>query len=239
MAPETEIKKVRTGVEGLDKMLNGGLIENRSYIIVGGPGTGKTILSMQFLMEGAKSGEEGLFVSLEESGTELRDDMATFSWDLRRIKIIDSTQELSGKWALKVESVIAGPELTLTNLLTILREYISKYGIKRVVIDSLTSFKLMQKSPVDYRRACLTLMKFLNSVNCTALLTIEKEDHEPVMEEFLSSGVIELDFINHSGEWLNSIRVKKMRGMSMDQHVRPMKITDKGIVVFQNESLYQ
>lgn len=232
-----ELKRVKTGVEGLDQMLNGGLIENRSYIIVGGPGTGKTILSMHFLNEGAKNGEQGLFMALEENATELKENMSTFGWDLRRIKIIDTNQEVSGKWSIKVESVIAGPELTLGNMLAILKDYVAKYNIKRVVIDSLTSFKVMQKTVVDYRRSILTLMKFLSTAGCTSLLTIESFDDKELMEEFLSSGVIEVGFVEHSGEWINSIRVKKMRGMAIDQHIRPMKITGKGIVVFSNEVL--
>jgi len=231
------LKRVKTGIDGLDEMLNGGLIENRSYILTGGPGTGKTILSIHFLMQGAKQGEEGLFLSLEEPATELKEEMGLFGWDLRRIKLIDTTQELSGKWAMRVESVIAGPELTLNNILSILKEYISKYNIKRVVIDSLTSFKMMQKSSVDYRRSLLTMMKFLTTAGCTSMLTIEAEQHEILMEDFLASGTLELGFMEHKGEWLNSIRIRKMRGTSFDQHMRPMKITDKGIVVFSNESL--
>ena len=233
------LDRISTGVEGLNAMLTGGLIQNRSYILIGGPGTGKTILSMHFLMEGAKNGEEGLFLSLEESASELKEDMGLFGWDLKRIKLIDTTQELSGKWAMRVESVIAGPELSLNNILSILKEYISKYSIKRVVIDSLTSFKVMQKSVVDYRRSILTLMKFLSTAGCTSMLTIESEDDDAIMEEFLASGVIKLDFVEHSGEWLNSIRVKKMRGTTYDQHTRPMKITDKGIMVFSNETLFR
>lgn len=232
-----ELTRVKTGIEGLDQMLKGGLIQNRSYIVVGGPGTGKTILSMQFLMEGARHGEEGLFVALEENGSELRENMSTFNWDLKRIKIVDTSQELSGKWIMRVESVVAGPELTLGNILTILKEYVNKYNIKRVVIDSLTSFKIMQRSSVDYRRAILTLMKFLSTVGCTAIMTVETDERDEIMEEFLASGAIELGFVEHSGEWLTFIRIKKMRGMSIDQHVRPMRINETGMVVFAKETL--
>jgi KaiC/GvpD/RAD55 family RecA-like ATPase len=233
------LEKIKTGVEGLDAMLNGGLIKGRSYTVVGGPGTGKTILSMHFLMEGAKNGEEGLFMALEESASEIKENMALFGWDLRRIKLVDTTQDLSGKWSIRVDSAVAGPELTLNNILATLRDYITKYNIKRVVIDSLTSFKTMQKTEIDYRRGLLTLIKFLSTAGCSSILTIEDSDKDALMEEFLSSGVIELGFIEHSGEWLNSIRIKKMRGTSYDQHTRPMRITNKGIVVFSNESLFR
>ncbi len=233
-----ELKRIKTGIDGLDQMLNGGLIEGRSYIVSGGPGTGKTILCMHFLMEGAKKGEEGLFLALEESATEMKENMSIFGWDLHRIKLIDTSQELSGKWAIRVDSVIAGPELTLANILSILKEYITKYNIKRVVIDSLTSYKVMQKTTVDYRRSLLTIMKFLSTAGCTSLLTVEIGNHEAVMEEFLASGVIEMGFVERSGEWLNSIRVSKMRGIDIDHHIRPLRITEKGgMVVFANETL--
>ncbi|MBM3309798.1 MAG: hypothetical protein FJY77_06025, partial [Candidatus Altiarchaeales archaeon] len=148
-------------------------------------------------------------------------------------------QDLSGKWSIKVDSAIAGPELTLNNILATLRDYINKYNVRRVVIDSLTSFKTMQKTGIDYRRGLLTLLKFLSTEGCTSILTIEDSDKEALMEEFLSSGVIQLDFVEHSGEWLNSIRIKKMRGSSYDQHTRPLKITNKGITIFSNESLFR
>lgn len=231
------LERIKTGIDGLDEMLNSGLIKNRSYIVVGGPGSGKTILSMHFLIAGAREGEEGLFLALEENGTELRENMSTFGWDFKRIKLIDTSQELSGKWSIRVDSVIAGPELTLNNMLSILKEYITKYNIKRVVIDSLTSFKVMQKSVTDYRRSILTLMKFLSTAGCTSMLTIEADGSDDLMEEFLASGAIEVGFVEHGGEWVNSIRIKKMRGMAIDQHIRPMKITSKGIVVFSNEVL--
>jgi KaiC/GvpD/RAD55 family RecA-like ATPase len=236
-----DLKRVTTGIEGLDKMLGGGLVQGRSYVLLGGPGSGKTILSMHFLMDGAKKGEEGLYIALEENSSELKENMSVFGWDLKRIKLIDTTQDLSGKWSMRIESVIGGPELTLNNILAVLKEYISKYNIKRVVVDSLTSFKLMQKTEVDYRRSILTLMKFLSTAGCTAVLTVENPDSNfkgSLMEEFLASGVIDVGFIEHTGEWLNSIRIKKMRGMAYDQHTRPMKITDKGVVIFSSETLY-
>lgn len=229
------LNKIKTGVSGLDHMLGGGLIEGRPYLIAGGPGAGKTILCMHFLMEGAANGERGLFIALEEPSIEIMEDMAVFGWDTHRIKILDTTQEL-GTWTFKTESVISKPEFTLANLLNVLNEKLTTYKPKRIVIDSLTSVKMLSESSLQSRRDLLNLMNFLYNSGCTSLLTAESYGGEDtLMEEFLTSGVIRLHNIESQGDKISAVMIEKMRGSSFDKHLRPMKITDKGIIVFPDE----
>lgn len=237
----TKMNKITTGVPGLDDMLEGGLIEGRPYLIIGGPGAGKTILSMQFLMEGASKNEKGLFISLEEPTEELVEDMNSFGWNLHHIKIIDTTQDpKSGRWVIRAESIVSKPELNLPNLITLLKEKISAYKPKRMVIDSVTSIKLLYESQAESRKAILSLMNFLYNSGCTTLVTSEStEIGNILMEEFLCSGVIELKKIEVSGEKLYGVSIEKMRGSSFDQHTRPMKITSNGLTVFPNETIFQ
>ncbi len=236
MAP----KKIKTGVDGLDKMLNGGLIEGRPYLVTGGPGAGKTILAMQFLVEGTKTMEKGLYIALEEQADELKSNMETLGWDLRNIKIMDTTQEIGTKrWALRAESIVSKPELNLTNLLVALRDKIAAYKPKRIVIDSVTSMKMLYQNECDARRDLLALVNFLTSVECTTILTAETGDDNILMEEFLASGVIKLEMIDNRGEVINGIRIEKMRGTDFDKHLRPMKITNNGIVVFPDDSVFK
>jgi KaiC/GvpD/RAD55 family RecA-like ATPase len=88
--------RVKTGIEGLDAMLHGGLIAQRPYLVVGGPGAGKTILGLQFLVEGAKQGEEGLFVTLDEPPKELIENCKAFGWNLKGIRILDAIPDIRG-----------------------------------------------------------------------------------------------------------------------------------------------
>jgi KaiC/GvpD/RAD55 family RecA-like ATPase len=234
------MEKISTGVLGLDDMLEGGLIRGRPYILCGGPGAGKTILSMQFLLEGVKQKERGLFISLEESSTQIIDDMAQFGWDLRGIKIVDTYQDpASGEWQLKSDSIMAKPEFTLSNLINIMQGKITNYTPKRIVIDSLTSIRMLYESEAQTRREILSLMNFLLRSDITSILTSETMSPEDtLMEEFLASGVIKLLKLKHEGEIVNAVSIEKMRGSSFDKHVRPMKITQKGIVVFPMESIF-
>ena len=235
------MEKIKTGVVGLDDMLGGGLIKGRPYLLMGGPGAGKTILGMQFLMEGIKNGEKGLYMALEESTDQLRNNMATLGWDVSGVKMMDTTQELgSDKWFIKSDSVVSRPEFTIINLMKVLREKMVAYKPKRIVIDSITSIRLLYEREYDVRKVLLALMNFLLKSETTCLLTSEV-DHQPGMatvEEFITSGVIKLHRIDNKGDVINAISISKMRGSDFDRHVRPMKIMENGISVFSNESIF-
>lgn len=233
------MEKITTGVEGLDEMLHGGLISERTYLVTGGPGAGKTILCMQFLMEGVRLNEKCLYVALEEQATELKDDMMSFGWDINRIKILDTMQDMaSGIWALKTTGVISKPEFNLKSLIETLRNLLVQYKPKRIVIDSLTSIKMLYDSKTEARRELLGFVNFLEGTGCTTLLTSELEGPDTVMEEFLTSGVVKIHMIESDGEKIGAVSIQKMRGSSFDKHIRPMKVTDKGIIVFPNESVF-
>ena len=233
------MERVTSGVEGLDRMLSGGLIGGRTYLVIGGPGAGKTILCMQYLMEGVRLGDRCLYVALEEQGQELKEDMATFGWDLQRIKILDTMQDIaSGLWALKTTSSIAKPEFNMRTLVEAIRTIILANKVKRIVIDSLTSIRALYENRSEARREMLGFLNFLESTGCTTLLTSELTGPELIMEEFLASGVIKIHLLESEGERVSAIRVEKMRGSNFDKHMRPLRITDKGIVVFPSDSVF-
>jgi len=234
------MKKIKTGIEGLDEMLHGGLVEGRPYVVCGEPGTGKTILCMQFLMTGVGNHEKGLYVALEETAEQLKEDMSVFGWDVSKIKILETTRELgSNKWLIKTDNVISKPEFTLMNLMKVIKNKIDTYKPKRIVIDSITSIKMLYESEGELRRELLSLMEFLYKFGGTTLLTSETTGRKIQMEEFLASGVIKLHLVENRGEFINAISIEKLRGSSFDRHLRPMKITDKGIIVFPSESIFE
>jgi KaiC/GvpD/RAD55 family RecA-like ATPase len=231
--------RVSSGVEGLDEMLYGGFIPERSYLIAGGPGAGKTIFCMQYLMEGIQKNEKGLYIALEEPAHELRQDMQSFGWDIQRIKILNTMQDItSGMWSLKAPGQVGHPEFNLKTLVKTLRDIMGNYQPKRIVLDSLTSLKVLYGSESHARRELLAFINYLESTGATTLITSELLDEKTTMEEFLTSGVIKLHLIENEGERINALSVQKMRGSNFDKHMRPLKITEKGIRVFNNESVF-
>jgi circadian clock protein KaiC len=116
---------------------------------------------------------------------------------------------------------------------------LSQYKPRRIVIDSLTSVKMLYDNQTDARRELLGFVNFLESTGCTTLLTSELGGQDTLMEEFLTSGVIKMHNIDSDGERISAISIQKIRGSGFDKHMRPMKITNNGIVIFQNESVFK
>jgi len=106
------------------------------------------------------------------------------------------------------------------------------------VIDSLTSIKMLYESKTEARREMLGFINFLESTGCTTLLTSELEGPDQLMEEFLTSGVLKVHLIDSDGEKISAVSIQKIRGTSFDRHMRPMKISNSGIVVFPDESVF-
>jgi KaiC/GvpD/RAD55 family RecA-like ATPase len=231
--------KVKTGISGLDKMLNGGLIAGRPYLVSGVPGAGKSIFGMQFLMQAAAEGKSGIYVTMEERKKGLGQNFQTFGWDLDKIHITEATPELGNKmWEIRTDASFINMTLNMNNLTQAIREQLT-HGVERIVVDSVTTLKMLYPSEVDARREILSLIHFLTDTRCTSLLLAEKWDHERNMESFLAEGSIELRIIEEKGIKKRAIEIKKMRGTDFDEQWRPMKITRKGIIVYADEALFK
>jgi KaiC/GvpD/RAD55 family RecA-like ATPase len=231
--------KVKTGISGLDKMLNGGLIAGRPYLLSGEPGAGKSIFGMQFLMQAVKEGKSGIYVTLEERKSGLEQNFKVFGWDINKIHVIEATPELGNNmWEIKADASFINMTLNMNNLTDAIKERLVS-GAERIVMDSVTTMKLLYPSEVDARREILSLIHFLTDTQCTSLLLAEKFNEERTMESFLADGSIELRIIEEKGIKKRAIEVKKMRGTDFDEQWRPMKITNEGIIVYADEALFK
>jgi KaiC/GvpD/RAD55 family RecA-like ATPase len=231
--------KVKTGISGLDEMLNGGLIAGRPYLLSGAPGAGKSILGMQFLMQAVREGKSGIYVTLEERKRGLEQNFRVFGWDINKIHIIEATPGLGNKmWEIRTDESFINMTLNLNNLTEAIKEKLG-HGAERIVIDSVTTLKLLYPSEVDARREILSLIHFLTDTRCTSLLLVEKFNEERTMESFLADGSIELRIIEEKGIKKRAIEIKKMRGTDFDEQWRPMKITGEGIIVYSDEALFK
>ena len=224
------MRKVKTGIQGLDKMLNGGLIEGRPYLVIGGPGAGKSILAIQFLMVSVNRGESALYVTLDEPFNEIRENMATFGWNTSRIRILD----LSPEGQQEDKSTYG-----LDYLYEELKNEMNNQKHKRVAFDSTTTLRMLDESDFKARRRISSIMKLLANSHCTSLLICEADTTELPVESFLARGVIKLFTTNVSGEKVRALGIEKMRGTAFDEHIRPFSITNNGIQVAADEFVFE
>ena len=132
-----------TGVKGLDRILNGGIPTNRLYLLEGNPGTGKTTLGMQFLMEGARSGEKCLYITLSESKEELAASADSHGWSLDGIDILDLADSGIDLTSDASYTVFHPSEVELDETTKQIRHAIDRVKPERVVFDSLSEMRML------------------------------------------------------------------------------------------------
>jgi len=243
------MRKVPTGIVGLDRMFGGGFPENSTIIVAGGPGSGKTILSIQFLMRGILDGESCIFLSLGESQDRVQRNVETFGWDLNQITFINPLKHTAKRDAgTSLDSVLGGPSqkkevvteadviINLPSVTRLINSHL-KGNSKRIVIDSLSTLKMFYGDEVKKRRMLFRLMEFLIDSGCTCILTSETTEDTPSLENYVSDGVLKLHTFIENGRKRRAIEIQKMRGTGFDEDMRPLKITSSGIEVY-NEELF-
>ncbi len=246
-------KKLKFGIQNLDLMLHGGLIPGRSYIISGAPGTGKTILSAHFLLEGLRNHENVLFVALEEPVNEVRANLESLEWRIDDMYIIDANSdirkpdptpilEISSDSLLKRMADVPlrirkSNDLTpfyVTGhmLMQMLKQEFNKKRYHRIVFDSLTALRYFCLEDFEVRNGIRSFLRFLAEMNVTALLTVETpEDGKIEFENMLARGEIRLQKVRDGETLRRTVSIEKFKGSSHDSYVRPINITEKGIEV--------
>jgi KaiC/GvpD/RAD55 family RecA-like ATPase len=222
--------RVRSGVPGLDEILGGGFFPGQTYGIAGGPGSGKSILSMEFLVRGAESGERGLYVTSEVSPDKLVRQMSF--WNLQGSidkgdLIVFSTRPQPGELSTEAE------KFDLAGLTYMIKHYVRNNGIKRVVFDSVDAFVQQYDNRLPLRRSLNDLISMLESYGCTTLLVIESLCDDTTSEclEYMVDGAVELGRIETRQDVVRYAQVLKMRGTAHDLNKRAMEIRDSGIMI--------
>ncbi len=228
------MQRLKTGISGLDEMLMGGMPKNKHVAISGGPGCGKSSFGFEFLYRGAHQGENGLFITLEESESEMKENMAsTF------VKFADIDQLMKDK---KLQ-IVKPDKLELEATAELLEEQISANSVKRVVIDSATTIKMSFNNELDYRQTLLEFFSLLRNLDCTVMMTVEtnkvrKEELVFDIEHFVMDGIINLYNLEQGDRRVRALEIFKMRGTDHSRELVPFKVTAEGIKVYVGERVY-
>lgn len=238
MKDESFARPLRSGVVGLDDILRGGLPAGCLQLLTGTPGSGKTTLAMQFLLEGARAGEAGLYITLSETRREISAVARSHGWDLSVLNIcemVPSEHNLSADAQL---TVFNPSELELGETTQAMIAEVEKYKPRRVVLDSLSELRLVAQSTLRYRRQILALKQFFAGRDCTVMMLDdcsggERSDGSDVQLESIAHGVIRLEQLaNEYGAERRRLRVVKMRGVSFRGGHHDFVIRKGGLDVF-------
>jgi circadian clock protein KaiC len=225
-----DLKKIPTGIEGLDDVLHGGLPPDRVYLVEGDPGTGKTTLGLQFLR--ATCGQEQcLYITLSETEEELRSAASSHDWSLDGLAIEEiSTQEPEDEQ----QTFFPPSEVELNETIRRIRDAIERLEPSRVVIDSFSEMRMMAGEPHSYRRQLYALKRLFRGRNCTALFLDDRLSQAKNLHlQSLTTGVITLEqMAPHYGPDRRRLRVAKVRGSTYSSGYHDFRIETGGIVVF-------
>ncbi len=248
--------RISVGVPGLDRMLGGGLLPGRPYLVTGGVGSGKTLLALSFLLEGIRRGEQVLLVAVDEPPTEIMENVRAFGWDLSAVRTLDANpgvkairrladvQEIKALGEVRTMKDLTSEtrrspdseDISIQSIHLKLRQQMVGHPVTRVVVDSITSIRRFavkaSTDPQAERTEIQSLLRFLSEAEATTLITATP-GHPGVLtpEEVLTRGEILLTRKWVADRSVRQVKIVRMRGSAHDPERRPFVITPKGFVI--------
>jgi len=240
--PELKTSSVRercaTGIDGLDNILDGGIPRGNTVLVTGSVGTGKTSLSLQFLIHGAVQGEHGLFIGVTESSEKLLRNIVPYDFyekSLHEEKILSFVDlpEIYERLGLDKLEFDQEEIHLLVNTIT---DFVKELKVKRLALDSITSVCYRLRTEEKVRDFVLRLGSSLSSLGCTTLLVSEVSPSEGMysrygVEEAIADGIVQMGNLERRGDLLRTLQVVKMRGTMHSRAKYVLDITTSGVLL--------
>ncbi|MEW5996743.1 MAG: ATPase domain-containing protein [Candidatus Micrarchaeota archaeon] len=226
--------RVKTGISGLDEILNGGIPLRRHVAVYGGPGAGKSSFCFEYLYRGAQMGENGVYITLEETPEDFLSNMSS------AFAGFTDMDKLVKKGNL---DVVKPDKLEIESVAEVLEESISKNEVKRAVVDSATMIRMSFKDVSDYRQTIFEFFSLLRNLDCTAMMTVEAPGQDLAasgfeIEHYVMDGIINLYNLGKAETRIKALEVYKMRGTDHVRDKVPYKITPDGIKIYVGEKIF-
>jgi circadian clock protein KaiC len=225
--------RISVGIADLDTILGGGLTANRAYLLEGTPGSGKTTIALQFLLEGVRCGERGLYITLSETAAELKEVARSHHWNLADIELFELVSG-DGLDPEAEQSILEPSEVELGETIQRVMECVDRLKPTRVVFDSLSEMRLLAQNSLRYRRQILALKQYFSTRRCTVLMLDDRSsDPNDLQLHSIAHGVITLEQTAQDyGTERRRLRVVKMRGVKYRGGFHDFVIETGGVAVF-------
>jgi circadian clock protein KaiC len=229
----TKSPRTCTGIPGLDNILCGGLTTNRVYLVEGSPGSGKTTMALQFLMEGIRNGEKGLYITLSETTEELKEIADSHGWSIDGISLFELVND-AGLDPDTEQSILHPSEVELGETTRSIMQEVDRLSPARVVFDSLSEMRLLAQNPLRYRRQILAIKNYFSTRKCTVILLDDKTAEAGDQQlHSIAHGVITLEQLAQEfGKERRRLNVVKMRGIKFRGGYHDFILDTGGLKVF-------
>jgi circadian clock protein KaiC len=226
---QNHLQRMLTGIQGLDDILNGGLISRRTYLLHGSPGTGKTMVGMHFLTTGLAYGETALFITMGEPEEQLRANAVAAGFDPTGIQFLDLTPSPDFFSQIQTYDIFSPADVEREPTTERITSEVELLKPIRVFVDAITHFRYLSNDSAQFRRQVHSFLRFLVENGATVLFTSESSEAAPDDDlQYMSDGIIKFEHYRDK----RTLSVIKFRGSDFVSGVHSMRITDHGVEVY-------